>query len=218
MKVLAEFRHEAQYSCPRVFFHRRIRAVTSIPCDAFAAGERVLYSFQGGTDGSLLDAAMITDKAGNLYGTTNSGGTGSCSNDGIAGCGTIFELSPPAQKGGSWTETVLYSFQGGKDGAYPNDPLVADRNGNLFGTTSLGGKENCENIGPRQLRCRVRIVAVRRRPVDGDGSLQLQGKSERQRRRRFRGARRYRIEQIGRPVWHGARRRTMLQGSGRADL
>src|ERR1700733_5557680 len=91
---------------------------------ALAAGptEQKLHNFQG-SDGSYPDAAMIADKAGNLYGTAATGGTGSCSENSINGCGIVFELSPPAQKGGSWTQTVLYNFQGGKDGAYPNASL-----------------------------------------------------------------------------------------------
>src|SRR5205807_10152350 len=52
--------------------------------------ERVLYAFQGGSDGATPYAGVVFDAAGNLYGTTGSGGTG-CS--GI-GCGTVFELTP----------------------------------------------------------------------------------------------------------------------------
>jgi uncharacterized repeat protein (TIGR03803 family) len=127
----------------------------AVPCaamfiagSAFAAGpkQQMLYSFHG-TDGSYPDAAMIADEAGNLYGITNTGGTGACSQNGVAGCGTIFELSPPAQKSGTWTLTVLYNFQGGKDGAFPNAGLIADNSGNLFGVTSQGGRGNCSNIG-----------------------------------------------------------------------
>jgi uncharacterized repeat protein (TIGR03803 family) len=125
-------------------------AATLIAGSAFAAGpkERLLYSFQGGADGSYPDAAMIADKAGNLYGTTNTGGSGTCSQNGITGCGTIFELSPPSQKGSDWTETVLYSFQGGADGAFPNARMIEDKDGNLFGVTSQGGNGDCSNIGP----------------------------------------------------------------------
>ncbi len=89
---------------------------------------------------------MIADNAGNLYGTAATGGSGPCSQNGISGCGTIFELSPPAQKGGTWTQTVLYSFQGGEDGAFPNAGLIADKHGNLFGVTSQGGKADCSRI------------------------------------------------------------------------
>ena len=68
-------------------------------------------------------------RAGNLYGTTEFGGA--------SGQGVVFKLSP----GG--TETVLYSFTGGNDGAFPNDigSLIADRAGNLYGTTVNGGAD-----------------------------------------------------------------------------
>lgn len=105
--------------------------------------EKTLYQFQGGTDGSAPSSTLIFDSAGNLYGTTQAGGTGSY-NYGFVGCGTVFELSPNAD--GSWTEKVLYSFQGGNDGADPVAALVMDSGGNLFGTTQLGAKRErfCE--------------------------------------------------------------------------
>jgi hypothetical protein len=102
--------------------------------------EHVLYRFQGGNDGISPMAVMIADKTGNLYGTTAlGGGSVNC----FSGCGTVFELSPPASVNGSWTETVLYRFQGGDDGANPEAALVADQAGNLYGTTSAGGNGNC---------------------------------------------------------------------------
>ena len=91
--------------------------------------EKVLYRFQGGTDGFEPLGTLVADQAGNLYGTTTSGGTGDCN----GGCGTAFELSPNPD--GTWTETILYSFAGGNDGAFPNAGLVFDQNGNLYGTT-----------------------------------------------------------------------------------
>jgi len=93
----------------------------------------VLYSFQGGVDGSPYSGALVMDGAGNLYGTTYYGGTGSCN----SGCGTVFELVRPAN-GGSWTKSTLYSFQGGTDGAIPNE-VIFDKFGNLYGTASAGG-------------------------------------------------------------------------------
>jgi uncharacterized repeat protein (TIGR03803 family) len=89
--------------------------------------ETVLYSFTGGPDGGGPEAGLVFDSAGNLYGTTYFGGA--------YGYGVVFELSP----GPSWTETVLYSFTGGPDGAYPMSTLVFDPAGNLYGTTSQGG-------------------------------------------------------------------------------
>lgn len=104
--------------------------------------ETVLYVFQGNTsnDGATPAGGVLFDSAGNLYGTTAYGGTGKCRVlGGLMGCGTVYELSPPAQKGGPWTETVLYSFQGGKDADFPSGDLVFDAAGNLYGATLFGG-------------------------------------------------------------------------------
>src|SRR5207253_145940 len=87
--------------------------------------ERVLHVFAGGSDGAAPYAALIADKNGNLYGTTNSGG-GSCS------CGTVFKLAPDG------TETILHAFAGHSDGSYPLGGLLADKAGDVFGTT-FGG-------------------------------------------------------------------------------
>ena len=87
-----------------------------------------LYTFTGGTDGALPVADLILDAAGNLYGTTEEGGA---NNDGV-----VFELSA---SGGSWTETVLYSFTGGDDGRYPRSGVLFDPAGNLYGATYFGG-------------------------------------------------------------------------------
>jgi uncharacterized repeat protein (TIGR03803 family) len=93
--------------------------------------ETVLYSFAGGTDGANPQAGLTMDAAGNLYGTTSQGGP--------AGNGTVFELVAPKKKNGQWTETVLYSFGTGTDGATPIGGVHLDAAGNLYGTTSLGG-------------------------------------------------------------------------------
>lgn len=100
--------------------------------------QSVLYLFSGSSkgDGSEPIAGLVADSNGNLYGTTFQGGTGNC--DGF-GCGTVFKLAPNGQ--GQWTETILYSFQGGRDGSNPGGALVMDSTGNLYGTTYLGGAE-----------------------------------------------------------------------------
>jgi uncharacterized repeat protein (TIGR03803 family) len=99
---------------------------------AAAWTESVLYSFTGGADGGLPQGGLLFDAAGNLYGTTYNGGSG--------GWGTVFELSPPATGLTAWTETVLYSFQGGTiDGKFPQSGLVQDSSGNLYGVTLEGG-------------------------------------------------------------------------------
>ncbi|MGA8492873.1 MAG: choice-of-anchor tandem repeat GloVer-containing protein [Terriglobales bacterium] len=107
-----------------------------------AWSETVLYVFKGHdqNDGSSPSGGLIADSAGNFYGVTGYGGSGPCVLFGTAtGCGTVFELSPPAQEGGAWTETVLYNFQGGKDGDLPTGPLAFDKAGNLYGATEFGG-------------------------------------------------------------------------------
>ncbi len=105
--------------------------------------ETVLYSFQGDGDGISPSGNLVFDGKGNLYGTTEVGGPGNCLN----GCGTVFELSPPAEKGGEWTETILYSFKGGDDGHLPEAGLIFDGSGNLYGTTFWGGGSNCGGYG-----------------------------------------------------------------------
>src|SRR5579863_6059290 len=72
--------------------------------------EKVLYSFQGGTDGSTPAGGVVFDKVGNLYGATTDGGANNC--PGIAQCGTVFQLQPPAKQGDPWTENQLYIFKG----------------------------------------------------------------------------------------------------------
>ncbi|HWY56157.1 MAG TPA: choice-of-anchor tandem repeat GloVer-containing protein [Terriglobales bacterium] len=117
---------------------------------AFAAGpkEKVLYEFQGQVGQSGVDAAwptggVIADAAGNFYGTTFSGGSQPCyvGSDTVYPCGTVFQITPPATKGGAWTETILHNFSTGTshDGFNPLGGLVSDAKGNLYGTTSLGG-------------------------------------------------------------------------------
>ncbi len=97
--------------------------------------ETVLYSFTGGTDGANPYAGVIFDNSGNLYGTTWKGGytVGICETQ---GCGIVFELS---ESSGVWTETVLYTFLGGTDGAYSQAGLIRDSHDNLYGVTGTGG-------------------------------------------------------------------------------
>jgi uncharacterized repeat protein (TIGR03803 family) len=105
-------------------------------CQA-APTETVLYSFSGtGTnpDGARPMAGLVAGPDGNLYGTTSEGGNSICT------CGAVFRLTPPAQGQTTWTETVVYSFQGyPNDGQAPFATLLFDQAGNLYGTTLLGG-------------------------------------------------------------------------------
>jgi uncharacterized repeat protein (TIGR03803 family) len=96
----------------------------------------LLQTFGGGNGGNPYAGSLIADSSGNLYGTTEFGGLGcSTSIEGATACGpgTVFKLTP----GG--TETVLYIFTGGSDGANPFAGLIADSSGNLYGTTCCGG-------------------------------------------------------------------------------
>src|SRR5580765_3594301 len=95
---------------------------------AFAQTFTVLYSFTGGADGADPAEGLILDSAGNLYGSANYGGTGSCDTDGLHGCGVVFKVT----KDGA--ETVLHTFEGGSDGSYPWGGLTLDKDGNLYGT------------------------------------------------------------------------------------
>ena len=109
--------------------------------------EKVLYSFQGVPDGAVPAGGVVFDKAGNLYGATQDGGSSTC--DGPGQCGTVYQLAPPAQKGGAWTETVLYVFKGHayNDGATPEGGVLIDQAGNLYGTTGYGGSGPCTLLG-----------------------------------------------------------------------
>ncbi|HEX4079385.1 MAG TPA: choice-of-anchor tandem repeat GloVer-containing protein [Rhizomicrobium sp.] len=95
--------------------------------------ETVLHTFSGQPDGEIPEAGLVTDEAGNLYGTTWSGG--------VDGYGTVFEIHYPAPT--SKTESVLYSFKGQpNDGAGSYSTLIRDQSGNLYGTTNVGGSQN----------------------------------------------------------------------------
>jgi uncharacterized repeat protein (TIGR03803 family) len=85
--------------------------------------ERVLHDFTGGKDGTAPYASPIFDAAGNLYGTTRYGGA--------SGNGTVFELTPDSR--GRWTERVLYSFTGGKDGGEPWSGVILGASGTGYG-------------------------------------------------------------------------------------
>lgn len=105
-------------------------ATTMFTALAFGSEYKVLYRFAGGAgDGGEPRAGLIFDGAGNLYGTTVRGGP----ND----HGSVFKLSPNPD--GTWTESVIYFFQGGTDGSFPEARLVFDAGGNLYGTTVHDG-------------------------------------------------------------------------------
>jgi uncharacterized repeat protein (TIGR03803 family) len=101
--------------------------------------ETVLYSFQDLSDGGVPYGGLVMDAAGNLYGAAAVGGSGFEDFP-----GTIYELSPPAEIGGTWAFTKLYTFQSSSstDGSGPYGTLIFDHAGNLYGTTYGGGTSN----------------------------------------------------------------------------
>ncbi|HUO29480.1 MAG TPA: choice-of-anchor tandem repeat GloVer-containing protein [Bryobacteraceae bacterium] len=94
--------------------------------------EKVLYSFASGNDGAYPAAGVaLSSSTGVLYGTTYQGGN--------EGCGTVFQVAPG--KNNTWTEKVLYAFQGAADGCYPDADLAFSSSTSiLYGTTSQGGE------------------------------------------------------------------------------
>jgi len=90
-----------------------------------------VHFFQPGGDG-FWPQTLVVDGAGNLFGVTEEGGSGTGCTNGPWGCGTVFKI---ARNG---TESIVYSFQGGHDGAYPSG-LALDASGNLYVPTQKGG-------------------------------------------------------------------------------
>ena len=95
--------------------------------------ETVLYSFKGGADGSSPISTLVSDPAGNLYGTTSDGGT-SCA------CGVIFKLARASSD--TWIETVPYRFPGAPNAGFSYNGMVSDAAGNFYGATTHGGPAN----------------------------------------------------------------------------
>jgi uncharacterized repeat protein (TIGR03803 family) len=89
-----------------------------------------LWSFTGGDDGYSPDTKLAIDAGGALYGTSQGG---------KLAFGTAFIVLPPIAPGGSWTFSVLHSFNYTEDGAYPYGGLLLDQAGRLYGTTMYGG-------------------------------------------------------------------------------
>src|ERR1043165_5620877 len=105
---------------------------------------RTLHSFCAEAkcaDGANPLAGLVRDSAGNLYGTTETGGN---TRDCNLGCGVAFELSPTGQ---NWTYSVLHTFcPSCGDGAFPLAALIVDVNGNLYGTTAAGPGNGCVTV------------------------------------------------------------------------
>lgn len=94
--------------------------------------ESLLYKFTSSPNGTNPNGALVRDSAGNFYGTTTYGGSGSCNNGFLLGCGIVFKVDSAGN------ETVVYSFTGGTDGQYPSS-LIEDAAGNLYGVAAYNG-------------------------------------------------------------------------------
>jgi uncharacterized repeat protein (TIGR03803 family) len=104
---------------------------TIFAIDSATGAETTVYTFTGLSDGGTPDCAMISDTAGNLYGTTFGG----------AVAGTVFRFEPS-----NGNLTTLYSFKGGTDGQFPFGRMARDAWGNLYGATVEGGASDFGTI------------------------------------------------------------------------
>jgi uncharacterized repeat protein (TIGR03803 family) len=105
--------------------------------------EKVLHAFAGGTNdgqGPFLEV-LAMDGQGNLYGTTQYGGSGGDACAPFGGCGTVFKIDTAGN------ETILYNFTGQADGGWPAGNLILDADGDLYGTTGQGGDLSCGTVG-----------------------------------------------------------------------
>ncbi len=107
-----------------------------------------LYSFAGIPDGSSPGGNVTLGENGVIYGTTVLGGPITAWGGGGIGLGTIWELTPPKQIGGSWTEKILRNFTGGFDGAFPFTAPIPGPFGRLYGVTATGGNGGAGGGGP----------------------------------------------------------------------
>ena len=140
--VATEYRGEGP--CQENGFAAGCGAIVSLAPPASPGGvwtKTTIYAFHGGSDGAYPQALTLGPR-GILYGATLNGGSAACSAayQLVAGCGTIFSLSPPAVANSAWSESVLYRFPGGAAGAFPTSGVAIDSQGILYGTvTATGG-------------------------------------------------------------------------------
>ncbi len=109
---------------PNVIFAAIFALVIAVTISSAQAQTFVpLHQFAGGADGAFPEGAVVRDAAGNLYGTTTSGGGDD---------GTVFKID------GSGKETVLFAFNAFVSGALPTGTLIQDPAGNLYGIAEEG--------------------------------------------------------------------------------
>jgi uncharacterized repeat protein (TIGR03803 family) len=131
-----------------------------------SGNERVVYSFAGSPDGSTPFASLLSDAAGNLYGTTAAGGNGKvCLSFNPDGCGTAFKIDAAGH------ESILHDFlgyfgSGRGDGEGPKGSLFRNADGSLFGATAYGGRRSAGVIFEIRPGRRERIL----HDFDGHGS------------------------------------------------
>jgi uncharacterized repeat protein (TIGR03803 family) len=107
--------------------------------------EKILYGFTGvaNSDGAFPQGGLIADASGALYGTTSQGGI--ATSDDQEGNGTVYKLTPPVNGQGAWTATIIYRFSG-PDGSQPQGSLLLGKNGELYGTTYVGGSAGEDTV------------------------------------------------------------------------
>jgi hypothetical protein len=103
--------------------------------------ESIVHGFSG-PDGIRPFGPVMIDSKGAIYGNTIQGGPDQDCASGTSTCGVVYKLTPPRKGKTEWTETVLHEFGSPGDGASPDFGLVADADGNLFGTTGNGPGNN----------------------------------------------------------------------------
>jgi len=129
-----------RYSCALRGAVRISTLVFMIVCTTFlmhAQTYSILHNFTGGADGAEPTTGLTMDARGDLFGTANAGGRGSCN---AGGCGTVFRL---ARAESGWIFTPLYAFQGGNDAAGPYSRVLFGPDGTLYGSTVGGGVASC---------------------------------------------------------------------------
>jgi hypothetical protein len=141
MRIAQEVPESSHLRTKRIATAIRLAAILAIAAAALAghSGAQTvtqLHSFTGGSDGFNPSGNVVADKNGVLYGTAFYGGWLGC-NSGV-GCGTIYQLTPPADPDGSWTFSTIYEFKGKNDGCCQYSTLAIDSAGNLYGVTNAG--------------------------------------------------------------------------------